>query len=459
MILKKWLYGLPMPIYFLLLVLLLYLLPGFWLSVCRAQSSTPPGTALAVGQPVPDITIPNVINHPNTTVRLSDYRGKLLLLEFWAPWCGTCKATMPKMAAIQEQFPGQVQVLLSTTEDRSKVETFFSKWTAPDGTPYRLPSTVNDTTLKKLFPYRLVPHIVWISPAGNVHAITTAAHVTPENVRRALSGSELPARVKRDIDLQLPLFTTSDLPTEHLRHYTLLLKGKIDGLPSGAQVRRHNGTVVGRVHTNKPLLSLYTSVALHYIPDYTEHRLILEVKDEGSLRREKSSLPEEEWRRRHLYSYEQVSPEADDAAYYARMLADLNQFTDFEGSIEPRTVPCLALVLTGNPRKLRTKGGKTKSTLHLPGPRYLRNAPVSYLINRLLGEPGIRVPVLDETGYTGHIDLELTASLGDLPALRKELRRYHLDLVPVEREINMLIIRDRQTAHVQPRPAGKAIPE
>ncbi|MBX0335398.1 TlpA family protein disulfide reductase [Pontibacter sp. HSC-14F20] len=440
MFLKKWLPGPFMRILFLLLAILLQLLPGFLLPLARAQAPPP---ALSIGQPLPDITVTSILNSPVPSARLSDFRGKLLLLEFWSSWCGTCKAVMPKYEALQQEFPEELKILLVTRDGEERVRETYLKWKNTDGKPYSLPTAVGDSTLDQLFPYRLVPHVVWIGANGIVKAITTNEHVTAENIRLVLRGQAVPERVKRDINLQHPLFTTPELPRGNLVHYAMLLKGKVDGLPSGTNVRYHQGEVVGRYYTNKPLLDLYLAVALDLIPDYTPNRILLEVRDEGPLRPEKSPDNPIAWRSKHLYSYDVMTPTSEAGRLKERMLQDLNTYTDYRASIEKRQVKCLVLVLNGSDKKLRTKGGRTESTLFKPGTKNLRNAPVSYLINQLRSVKAYPYPLLDETGFSGHVDMTIRAELQDLPALRRELKRYNLELVEAERTLDMLVVRDK----------------
>ena len=49
-----------------------------------------------VGGPAPDFTLKDAAGHP---VRLSDYRGKVALVTFWATWCEPCKKEMPEIEA------------------------------------------------------------------------------------------------------------------------------------------------------------------------------------------------------------------------------------------------------------------------------------------------------------------------------------------------------------------------
>lgn len=65
------------------------------------------------GHPAPDFTVTDSAR----TVHLADYRGKIVVLNFWATWCLPCIAELPSLMAMQQKLP-QVQVLaVSVDED------------------------------------------------------------------------------------------------------------------------------------------------------------------------------------------------------------------------------------------------------------------------------------------------------------------------------------------------------
>jgi thiol-disulfide isomerase/thioredoxin len=50
-------------------------------------------------------------------VKLSAYKGKVVLLDFWATWCGPCKIEIPNFVALQEQYGSQGLVVLGFSVD------------------------------------------------------------------------------------------------------------------------------------------------------------------------------------------------------------------------------------------------------------------------------------------------------------------------------------------------------
>lgn len=81
-------------------------LPAVFLLLLLAacySGSRPPG----IGSPAPDFTV----RDGEKTVSLHDYKGQIVVLNFWATWCPPCVEEMPSLVAMQNQLKGRVTVL------------------------------------------------------------------------------------------------------------------------------------------------------------------------------------------------------------------------------------------------------------------------------------------------------------------------------------------------------------
>ena len=77
-----------------------------------------------VSQVAPDFTV----HDANHTVNLKDYRGKTVVLNFWATWCAPCLDELPSLQALQKQMP-QVQVLaVSIDADPDAYQAFLKQY-------------------------------------------------------------------------------------------------------------------------------------------------------------------------------------------------------------------------------------------------------------------------------------------------------------------------------------------
>ncbi len=70
---------------------------------------------LTLGKQAPDFTLPDLNDRE---VRLSDYRGKVVFLNFWATWCKPCREEMPSMEVLYRNFEKDGLVILAVSIDR-----------------------------------------------------------------------------------------------------------------------------------------------------------------------------------------------------------------------------------------------------------------------------------------------------------------------------------------------------
>jgi cytochrome c biogenesis protein CcmG/thiol:disulfide interchange protein DsbE len=85
------------------------------------------GGHATVGKPAPDFTTQTLEGNP---VRLSQYRGKPVLLNFWATWCAPCQDEMPLIQRASDIYKGQGLVVLAVNYQQtstSSMKAFLHK--------------------------------------------------------------------------------------------------------------------------------------------------------------------------------------------------------------------------------------------------------------------------------------------------------------------------------------------
>jgi peroxiredoxin len=102
-------------------VLLLLVVAGFLYMLLRPASGGP-----IVGETTPDFQLSDL---DGRTLHLSGYRGKIVVLNFWATWCAPCLEEMPSLDRFAEQFvPKGVAVLaVSVDDDEQALRQFVAK--------------------------------------------------------------------------------------------------------------------------------------------------------------------------------------------------------------------------------------------------------------------------------------------------------------------------------------------
>jgi peroxiredoxin len=105
------------PVVLIVIALVVTVMLAFGIRMARKSSAAEPAST-ATGQVAPDFTLTSL---DGKTVHLSDFRGKAVMLNFWATWCEPCKIEMPWFVELQKQYASQgLQVLGVAMDDASE---------------------------------------------------------------------------------------------------------------------------------------------------------------------------------------------------------------------------------------------------------------------------------------------------------------------------------------------------
>jgi cytochrome c biogenesis protein CcmG, thiol:disulfide interchange protein DsbE len=122
-----------------------------------------------VGQPAPDFLLPYVTPaERGQSQRLSDLQGRAVVLDFWASWCGPCRAQTPVLERVAQAIGSErVQVLgVATSDERDKVTRFL------DRSALKYKSVFDDQDVAStLYHVQGLPTLVIIDKQGMVRAV------------------------------------------------------------------------------------------------------------------------------------------------------------------------------------------------------------------------------------------------------------------------------------------------
>jgi peroxiredoxin len=141
-----------------------------WIWLTKAQ----PGSTSSGGIPAPQrgFQAPDfeLIDTTGKTYRLSDLRGRPILLNFWASWCSPCKAEMPAMQQVYRQFQDQGFVVLavnSTSQDSRNSALSFA-----DQLGLSFPILWDDQgVVSDLYQIKALPSTFFIDQEGTIREI------------------------------------------------------------------------------------------------------------------------------------------------------------------------------------------------------------------------------------------------------------------------------------------------
>ncbi|HYC28044.1 MAG TPA: TlpA disulfide reductase family protein, partial [Chitinophagaceae bacterium] len=126
----------------------------------RAESSW-------VGKTAPELELPDVNGKP---VRLSSFKGKYVLVDFWASWCGPCRLENPSVVEAYNRFKDKNFTILGVSLDRDKDD--WLKAIKDDNLTWTHVSDLQYWNSKAVELYRFdgIPYNVLIDPQGKVVA-------------------------------------------------------------------------------------------------------------------------------------------------------------------------------------------------------------------------------------------------------------------------------------------------
>lgn len=428
---------------------------------------------LKKGDLVPDVLFISKENFPDNVKSLHDYKGKLVLLDFWSTGCSSCIAAFPKMDKFQKKYGDRLQIVLVNPYETA--ELVHQRWTRiatrsaivyPD-----IPRVSGDSIWKKLFPTTSVPHHVWLNEEGKIIAVTGGHNASEATIEALLKGEKKrlllkPAVDRMDLSQKSFIETISEgrvLPGMGANFYSYY-EGEgasIYGTENINVVDTMANTLRFTYVNISPLImakKLFTQVAASPGTNkfLFDDRTFVETSNPAPFQNRIPNEQLDQWILQHRFGMEVVVPlEKKDSIYhfiFDQFRHYIKEKYNQQISIEERRKPCLVMVQKPGTSLLRTKGGEKKQIFpkdYAKDKMMYLNTPfeevfkdLDYQIN---SDREKRYTVVNEVPYKGNVDISFMNIYGkphQLDMLKKQLNEYGLDLIEADRKVTVFVVRD-----------------
>lgn len=372
------------------------------------------GQSSLIGIKAPDIFFANIINDTQKQCKLSDFKGKIILIDFWATWCRPCISSFSILDSLQKQYKDELKIITVTTEKEDKVRAFLTK------NKIRFPIVIDQYYyISNFFPHRILPHNILINKEGYICAVTNSENLNRSVINQIIKNdTTLRIEEKKDIiDFDVSRYSVSE--NQNIISQITLTPG-IKGAPSVS-----TKLIEGRMK----LINMLPSSIYEWLFDFNP--LIRTIW--------KTNAQKYQFLFDNLYCLEIYAPNKSEREAKEILKKYLNQSIPLKAKIEKREVIVKILKRKKNGVNLVQSDSVTDIKYYPSNGKFeMRNQYISYFIKYL--EVGLNTPVVDETGLKDKYDLKIEINNKKIELLLLELEKYGLELIEGKRLIDYLIL-------------------
>ncbi len=333
------------------------------------------------GELAPPLNVEKLLQAPAGTVASWEaLKGKVVVLEFWATWCGPCIEAVPHLNELADEFKEQpVQFIAITDEKESVVQPFLKRkamraWVALD----------TDRSMFKGYGVSGIPHTVVVGTNGVIAAVTHPTSLSARVIKNVLAGESagLPAPSREEKRVAAEASETRVEPPV----FQVLIRPS-SGEDAGSSSSGPAGTSpVGKMYRAETKGVSVLSLA-QWAYQTTETRLVTNGALPGGTFDVLINIP---------YAVDERIPE---------LLKDALDMTfGLRGRNEKRELDVYELTVKESKLEETVSTGGSSSSWG-PGRMSAVNTPISSLARAL--ESQLRKPVLEKTGLTNRYDVRL----------------------------------------------------
>lgn len=373
------------------------------------------------GDAVPDLSFTNLLNSPVKSASLNQLKGKIVLVEFWATWCGSCLVAMPHLKALQAKYPQSLQVIAVTDETEKRAGLYIK--TKPANFWFAIDT---GRTIAQVFPHQLIPHAVLIGPNGKLIAVTSPEAITEKVIDSLLNKQQVRLPEKRDNLVSHEDLIKQNFFAADTVQYRFMMQAEIKGGPGLSTTWLDNKAFSGRRLTciNLPLTTLYMLAN----GNYPYSRTINETKSG-------KNAP--------VYCLDLIVKNYTDLL--PALQKELSKRFDVQAKIKPILKEVQVLRITDPAKfgsiKRNASGNRTYYSRHGEIDQEMITMPE---FAQFLEDYGTNKLVVDETGNKEKLDIKFSFQPENPQSLLDILAGMGLRLTKEQREISMLVLYKQQ---------------
>jgi thiol-disulfide isomerase/thioredoxin len=225
-----------------------------------------------------------MMNYKQASLSLAQFKGKYVLLNFWASWCGACLSKLDLLDSMQRKYPDKLQILLVSStksgDTEEKLKKFFNTRMNSSKNRFILPTAYKDSIARKYFPGAGVPHYAWIDRNMNCIAITSSEELTANNIEM-LVNDRLPKfngmALTQSYKQEKPLFSEGNAGNGEGIMFRSTLSKFIPGMTGSFRyLKDKNGLTSKYTFINIPLLQI---IKIVYSTLVRDDRIVFNVSD------------------------------------------------------------------------------------------------------------------------------------------------------------------------------------
>ncbi|WNB18312.1 redoxin domain-containing protein [Marivirga arenosa] len=369
-----------------------------------------------LGKPAPNYEFSNILNSKQSQISINDLKGKPVILEFWATWCGPCIPAMKKLDSLQNVFGDKIEIITISSENQERLEKFIKS----SKTSLRV---VSDTTHTKIFEYKVIPHSIIIDKDGVVRAITSPEKINKEVIENLITNNKIDLELKDDF-YRDPISEVETIKTVANSNYTIELKSYDQEKRGGFRpLKNVEGNINGIEMWNSTIPRIYQTLYNVASPSRMIFKDSLSVDD----------FPYE---KEHQYNFMiQVSDKYQEK-WREIGIEFLNENFDTNAKMGIDSLECY--VLRDVDKKIKKSQSDSTEFMFMGTILKTKKIKIARLAEYL--ENFTPIPVLDKTNLNGEYDIVLEWRAEDPKTIHTELKKYGLELARAEEKLPVEIM-------------------